>query len=716
MVPEPLDDGESEKSEKLSRRKAIQMGLVTIGATGLAGCGGGGSGDTDTPADTPTDDNSTPTPGETTGTPTSSPSEPTATDTPDEGTDTATPEPVNFETLTIPKGSITPGEYSDLGDSLLSLSEFAIYEGEAGEGDVWAWWDEDNFYFAADVVDEDYIINNGSAGGLWDNDCFQIGLAPGQPGSTSNFSELTIGDASTGEVTGPHLHHRYVPAGEDSVVLEEAETDVTRLDGEGRTQYSFAVSWDSLSAEMSPEEGGDFSLTIARHDPDDDGENWLNYGGGMLGGKEPFGLGTAVYGEGSSEGPETVTVNQGAINVDDFSHLGEPTATLSEFELFRGDELGEGDVWVRWDEDNFYFAADIWNPEFVNDVGTGSGNWDNDAFQVGIAPGQPGAESNFVEINFSDTESEGPTLWHALQPSGDDAREITGIDMRVEHFPDDGEGRTEFAYAVPWGELGHEFSPEVGTQLSMTITSHDRRGEEGENWRNLGGGMLGGKEPFGLGVAELGESASGDEEPFTGVTIDQGSLDISDFSTFGTETATFSEFDLYAGDELGEGFVWMRWDEDNLYFAADIWNPEFVNDVGSGSANWDNDSFQIGIAPGQPGAESNFVEINFSDTEEDGPTLWHAMQPSGDDARAITDIDMRVEHSPDEGEGWTKFAYVVPWSELGHDFSPEVGKEFSMTIVSHDRRGEEGQNYRNLGGGMLGGKEPFGLGVAKFGP
>jgi hypothetical protein len=472
---------------------------------------------------------------------------------------------------------------------------------------------------------------------------------------------------------------------------------------------SFSVPWDELSMDMNPEVGGDFSLSIGQHDPDDAGDNWRNYGGGMLGGKQPFGLGTATYGEGSGSGePSAVTVPNGTINVDDFSHLGDPTATLSDFELFRGDELGEGDVWVRWDAENFYLAADIRNPEFVND-NSGSSNWDNDSWQVGIAPGAPGSESQMVEINFSDTP-EGPTLWHFMQPSGDDSREIENIDARVEHFPDEGDGRTEFAYAVPWSELGHDFSPEAGKQFALTVVNHDNRGEQGENWRNLGGGMLGGKQPFGLGVAEFGEAEPSDEEPSLGV--EQGAINVQDFSGLGDPTATLSDFDLYAGDELGDGDVWVRWDADNLYFAAELWNPEFVNDK-SGSANWDNDSWQVGIAPGMPGSESQMVEINFSDTPE-GPTLWHFMQPSGDDSREIENIDARVEHFPDRGEGRTEFAYAVPWSELGHDFSPEAGKRFSLTLVSHDQRGEAGQNWRNLGGGMLGGKQPFGLGVAKF--
>jgi hypothetical protein len=719
MVPEPSDDGESENEARFSRRKAIQMGLLTVGTAGLAGCNSGGSGDgtTEPPADTPTD---APTDAPTeppTGTPTGVPStatvtlaDGTPTDTPDDETPTDTPEPTNFETLTVPKGSVTPGEYSDLGDSLLSLSEFAIYEenGELGEGDVWAYWDEDNFYFAADVTDENYIINQGSAGGLWDNDCFQIALAPGMPGSTSNFSELTVADASTGEVTGPHLHHRTVPAGEDSMVLENAEVDVTRMDGERRTQYSFAVAWDDLAMDMSPEAGGDFSLSIGRHDPDDAGENWVNYGGGIFGGKEPFGLGTAVYGEGSTSEPEALTINKGSIDVDDISHLGSPTADVSNFTVYAGNQQ-EGKMWTRWDEDNFYFAAKVTNKVHHKDA-EGSGNWDNDAIQIGIAPGKPGAAGGFDEINFSDTPN-GPTLWHYDQGDGEGKGEITGIDQRVDH--DSEAQETTYAYAVPWDKLNYDYSPSQDGDLSLTLVWHNREGEDngGESWTNLGGGMLGGKEAFGLGLAKYGGPAPGDEEPFTGLVIDNGSIDVNDFSSLGEPSAQVSDFSVYEGEQQ-EGDMWVRWDADNFYLAADLKNDVFVKEYDDGG-NWDNDSIQIGIAPGAPGEAGGFSEINFSGSPT-GPTLWHFDQGDGEANEQISGIDQRVEHFPDEGR--TEFAYAVPWSELAYEFSPEAGKQLSATLVWHNREGEDGgEHWTNLGGGMLGGKEPFGLGIAMFG-
>jgi hypothetical protein len=115
----------------------------------------------------------------------------------------------------------------------------------------------------------------------------------------------------------------------------------------------------------------------------------------------------------------------------------------------------------------------------------------------------PGDAGGFSEINFSGSPT-GPTLWHFDQGDGEANEQISGIDQRVEHFPD--EGRTEFAYAVPWSELAYEFSPEAGKQLSATLVWHNREGEDGgEHWTNLGGGMLGGKEPFGLGIAMFGE-------------------------------------------------------------------------------------------------------------------------------------------------------------------------------------------------------------------
>ncbi|WP_435320740.1 hypothetical protein [Haloarchaeobius sp. TZWSO28] len=200
---------------------------------------------------------------------------------------------------------------------------------------------------------------------------------------------------------------------------------------------------------------------------------------------------------------ESLSLKKGMIDVADLSTLGDPTVTLGEFDAWLGD-TGEGDIWLRWDEEQFYFAADVQNSHFEKFIGTEKIVWDNDAFQVGMAPGAPTSASNFVELNFGDT-FEGPILWHVMQPSDEASHSVTDIDRRVEHFPDDGEGRTEFAYAIPWSELGHEFDPAPGTQLSLTIAQHDRQAEHGEHWRTYGGGMLGVKEPASLGTAEFTE-------------------------------------------------------------------------------------------------------------------------------------------------------------------------------------------------------------------
>ncbi|MCT9098052.1 hypothetical protein [Haloarchaeobius sp. HME9146] len=200
---------------------------------------------------------------------------------------------------------------------------------------------------------------------------------------------------------------------------------------------------------------------------------------------------------------DTLAIQRGSIDVTDLSSLGAPTVPLEDFDAWLGD-TGEGDIWLRWDEEQFYFAAAVQNSHFEKFIGTEKIVWDNDAFQVGMAPGAPTGASNFVELNFGDT-FEGPILWHVMQPSDEASRSVTDIDMRVEHFPDDGEGRTEFAYAIPWSELGHEFDPAPGTRLSLTIAQHDRQAERGEHWRTYGGGMLGVKEPASLGTAEFTE-------------------------------------------------------------------------------------------------------------------------------------------------------------------------------------------------------------------
>lgn len=196
---------------------------------------------------------------------------------------------------------------------------------------------------------------------------------------------------------------------------------------------------------------------------------------------------------------EPLSLQQGSIDVADFSTLGEPQVTISDFEVWLGDP-GEGDVWLRWDTDAFYFAADVTNTVFENLIGTESTIWKNDAFQFALAPELPSETDDYVALTFSDTY-QGPRLWYSLHSGTDESGFVTDIDARVEHFPDRGDGRTEFAFRVPWAKFGLEFDRAVGEQVSFTIAQHDWQRQFGEHWRNYGGGVLGEKVPSKLGTA-----------------------------------------------------------------------------------------------------------------------------------------------------------------------------------------------------------------------
>ena len=181
----------------------------------------------------------------------------------------------------------------------------------------------------------------------------------------------------------------------------------------------------------------------------------------------------------------------------------EPSARLDEFEVYQGDP-GEGVVYVRWDEERFYFAADVRDPVFVNDAGSGETNWQNDAWEIGIAPGPPDGPLDFEELSFSDTP-EGPTLWHRTQPDRTVSREITGIPKRVTHSDD----RTTMAFAVPWSKLALEYDPAVGETLRLSLGQHDVG--EVEDWRNLGGGLWGAAVPSNnLATARYGPPIEGE--------------------------------------------------------------------------------------------------------------------------------------------------------------------------------------------------------------
>lgn len=186
------------------------------------------------------------------------------------------------DVVSIPKQSLAiDGDVSDLStDHGLSLTDdFGAFSGTyTNSGTVWLTWDADNLYLAASLQDDEHVQTY-SEGQTWREDCIQFGVASGAPGKAEKWDQMDIALVQN----GPEVYRRVLPEMAVEGVMDSASSAIVRTNQ--RTIYEVAHPWSDLTASPDDEY---VSLSIAIHDVDDSGETntgWLEWGSGILGGK-----------------------------------------------------------------------------------------------------------------------------------------------------------------------------------------------------------------------------------------------------------------------------------------------------------------------------------------------------------------------------------------------------------------------------------------------
>jgi len=264
----------------VSRRGVVLAGLFSIGSTtALAGCSG--------------DDDSTPkssATGERTGhSPEGSDTRATATDesTAVSSTPSSTASDPYSDVLTIPYGApAIDGTVADHGEPSLTLrDDFYDYEDdppEQSEGEIWLWWDERRLTVAASIVDDEWHAAANSGAKIYENDCIEIGIWPGDPGPDDQFDEVQFGLGTE----GVQVHRLTVPGDRNSEMIQSAETALSRV-GE-RTVFELGFPWSAFTFDVDPGPGDRFGLGIGHHDKDSDGGGgWQEWGGAPFVPKTP---------------------------------------------------------------------------------------------------------------------------------------------------------------------------------------------------------------------------------------------------------------------------------------------------------------------------------------------------------------------------------------------------------------------------------------------
>lgn len=190
----------------------------------------------------------------------------------------------NWETYSIEKKSLSiDGDVSEVANvSQLSVAnDFSVYDGDPSvNGPVWLTWDESNLYLAADLADNEHVQNQ-SVSKTWQDDCIQFGISSGTPGKADTWDG---GDIAL-RPGGPVVYTREFPNSSNSGVMENANAAINRTNGQ--TRYEVALPWDALSASHTDET---VSVALGIHDVDrkdntETNSGWLEWGGGIFGGK-----------------------------------------------------------------------------------------------------------------------------------------------------------------------------------------------------------------------------------------------------------------------------------------------------------------------------------------------------------------------------------------------------------------------------------------------
>ena len=151
------------------------------------------------------------------------------------------------------------------------------------------------------------------------------------------------------------------------------------------------------------------------------------------------------------------------------------------------------------------------------------------------------------------------------------------------------------------------------------------------------------------------------------------------------------------GDEDLSAKVWLGWDDQALYLAAEVIDDTFAQE-GRDQTIWQGDCLQLAFRPGAPPSGSRYdrvTELGLALTPE-GPQIWQWM-PQERDAPGST---AAVANS----DGRIRYEAKIAWSDLaGIGPDPRAPIGFSMTVNESD--GDQFGGWLEWAGGVCGGKD-----------
>ncbi|MFD0715768.1 S-layer homology domain-containing protein [Paenibacillus sp. GCM10027626] len=162
-------------------------------------------------------------------------------------------------------------------------------------------------------------------------------------------------------------------------------------------------------------------------------------------------------------------------------HLSQGTIKLTDY---KGKDDLDGDIWLHFDQDNFYLTAKIKDDVHAYPA-TGADIWKNDSIQFALSRGIPGESFEWYEYGVSDTAN-GPQIYRWNAPSGVARGPVSNGKLSVTR--DEDHKITLYKLALPWSELT-PIKPvkEEGISFSLLVNDNDGAGRRG--WIEWGSGI-----------------------------------------------------------------------------------------------------------------------------------------------------------------------------------------------------------------------------------
>lgn len=145
------------------------------------------------------------------------------------------------------------------------------------------------------------------------------------------------------------------------------------------------------------------------------------------------------------------------------------------------------------------------------------------------------------------------------------------------------------------------------------------------------------------------------------------------------------------GEDDASGTFWLLWNENGLYFAADITDDSHLN-KGVGGGIWNGDGAQVAIDPtAERAGGNNMYEFNFGlgGPNSDSPQFSRALKFStGPAAVGITADDYAIARI--EGEKRTLYEVFFPAAAIAPT-ALEAGGSIGLGMIVNDGDDEPGQ-------------------------